>query len=107
MHQKEDLPAQLNSDLGSLWALNSRWATEIEQDTDLNNLKTAGSYYSPSEITSKTLKNSPVTSYGFTLKVENSTGNDPEYIRQILMSRTNVHMRAMNGADNWLGWVEK
>ena len=73
----------------------------------MNDLKSIGSYYCANSTIAKTLKNSPVTNRGFTLKVENSIGNDPKYIRQTLMAGADISMRVMNGTDNWIEWVEK
>lgn len=86
------------------WSFNSVGANRIAENEDLNTLVQPGNYYSANEDVSVTLKNSPVLNRGFTLKVENSTGNDPNYIRQIIMAGINIYMRVMQGAGKWADW---
>lgn len=55
---------------------------------DLNNLTEPGTYYSKNDATTKSLTNCPLTTLGFTMTVNYSTGNDSSYICQTIYGRT-------------------
>lgn len=75
---------------------------------DLNNLTEPGTYYSKNDATTGSLTNCPLTTLGFTMTVNYSTGNDPSYICQTIYGRTTSflpirYVRYKSGS-NWGEW---
>lgn len=75
---------------------------------DLNNLTEPGTYYSKNDATTKSLTNCPLTTLGFTMTVNYSTGNDSSYICQTIYGRTTSflpirYVRYKSGS-NWGEW---
>ena len=98
----------LNSlNLKPLYALDSMYSFKIEKSTDLNDLMSPGSYYSPNDEITNTLTNCPIENMGFTMIVDCYTGNDPNFIRQTIRYGTNTAVRLHQGSASWQEWVEK
>lgn len=58
--------------------------TEIPANANLNNYTTVGSYYSPNASRSSTLSNSPVTTSGFNLHIESTSGSAGQFLLQTI-----------------------
>ena len=75
----------------------------IANNTDLNDLRTVGNYYS---YTTVTLVNGPVASFSGILKVEHSAGQNDSYLRQTLIMFNSPHgayARICEGTT-WTTW---
>ena len=75
--------------VGALNELNSKtfllkYGIEINANEDLNNLIESGTYYSKSSTITTSLTNCPLSSLGFIMTVNYTTGNDPLYICQTI-----------------------
>lgn len=69
--------------MGNYWCLNG--GSYIPPNTNLDNLKKIGSYFSPSDIESTTILKNPVNT-AFTMQIYASNGRASEYITQELRS---------------------
>ncbi len=79
--------------VGALNELNSKtfllkYGIEINANEDLNNLIESGTYYSKSSTITTSLTNCPLSSLGFIMTVNYTTGNDPLYICQTIYGRS-------------------
>ena len=80
--------------------------TSIAAETDLNNLKTAGTYICASSTIAGTLLNSPVTNVNFKMVVSWSAGSG-QYLQQIIYvgNSTRQYIRALNN-NVFTAWEE-
>ena len=65
-----------------------KYGIEINANEDLNNLIEPGTYYSKSSTITTSLTNCPLSSLGFIMTVNYTTGNDPLYICQTIYGRS-------------------
>ena len=78
------------------------FASIIQSNDDLNDYKTAGTYYSGGSTTSSTLSNTPVTSSGFKLIVCATTS--AAYCVQIIIQyQEQIYIRGYNNGT-WRAW---
>lgn len=87
-------------------ALNIAQNIIINKNSDLNNFKNPGSYYSDSSSTTATLLNCPITDTGFTLVVAQSRQYGSTYIRQFLF-RNSINANEFYtrfGTSSWGAW---
>lgn len=71
---------------------------------DLNNIKTAGNYYSPSADNSQYITNTPYTDGGFSLTVREMQST--KMIRQeMFYGRTNWQRHYSSSTDTWSDWL--
>ena len=73
---------------------------EIPANTDLNNLRTDGNYYSANSTRSATLSNTPVTGSGFALVVQNMGANTTQMIK----TGSALFLRGTSGGSTWGDW---
>ena len=76
-----DRLVEQNNNLGNYWCLNG--GSYIPPNTDLDNIKEIGSYFSPNDIESTTILKNPVNT-AFTMQVYASNGQASHYITQEL-----------------------
>lgn len=80
--------------------LTTKFGKEISQNTDLNNLKTPGLYYSASASITDTLSHTPVTGYNFVMLVESKGGSN---LTQMIIADKFIYTRTTTGGvfESW------
>ena len=93
----------LNGNLNSRYIFDALRGTNIESNTDLNNMETPGIYYCTSSATAQTLSNCPVTSNFSMLVLPKSQS----YVVQLLFANSAAYLRgnSSNGFGNWTALV--